>query len=57
MAKLSPDDALLITLFYMEEKSIQEVSEISNLSLSNVKVRLHRIRKFMNFELNKLINQ
>ena len=57
MTKLSPDDALLVTLFYMEEKSMQEVSEISNLSLSNVKVRLHRIRKFMNFEINKLINQ
>lgn len=57
IAKLSPDDAILITLFYMEEKSIQEVAEISNLSLANVKVRLHRIRKFMNFEINKLINQ
>ena len=52
---LNPDDALLITLFYLNNHSIEEISKIANLSQSNVKVKLHRIRKFMNFEINKLI--
>ncbi|WP_029904198.1 RNA polymerase sigma factor [Prevotella sp. 10(H)] len=55
LKKLPPDDALLITMFYMNDQSIQQISEITNNSVANVKVKLHRIRKFMNFEINKLI--
>ncbi|MDR1883303.1 MAG: sigma-70 family RNA polymerase sigma factor [Prevotella sp.] len=55
LKKLPPGDALLITLFYMNDLSIQHISEITNNSVANVKVKLHRIRKFMNFEINKLI--
>ncbi len=53
--ELNPADALLITMFYMNNQNIQEISNISGLSTTNVKVKLHRIRKFMNFELNKRI--
>lgn len=42
---LSADEKALITLFYYEEKSMEEVGEILGLTLSNVKVRLHRTRK------------
>ncbi|WP_280745357.1 MULTISPECIES: sigma-70 family RNA polymerase sigma factor [unclassified Parabacteroides] len=45
LAKLPPDERALILLFYMEGKSIEEVSVISELSVSNVKTKLHRIRK------------
>lgn len=55
LRKMSPDDALLITMFYLNNHSIQELSEIADLSVANVKVKLHRIRKYMNFEINKLI--
>ncbi|MFV0419650.1 MAG: RNA polymerase sigma factor [Dysgonomonas sp.] len=57
LKKLSPDDALLITMFYMNDQSIQEISTITGNTVANVKVKLHRIRKFMNFEINKLIQQ
>ena len=57
LKKLPPDDALLITMFYMNDQSIQEISTITGNSVANVKVKLHRIRKFMNFEINKLIRQ
>lgn len=57
LKKLSPDDALLISMFYMNNQTIQQISEITNNSVANVKVKLHRIRKFMNFEINKLIQQ
>lgn len=55
--KLSPDDAMIITMFYLNGHTIQNISDIIGLSIANVKVKLHRIRKFMNFEINKLIQQ
>ncbi len=45
MKNLSDEDNLLITLFYHGSNSIEEISSITGLSASNVKVRLHRIRK------------
>ena len=43
--ELPETESILITLYYKEEHSIDQVSEIIGLSSSNVKVRLHRIRK------------
>ena len=57
LKQLNPEDAFLITLFYLNNQSVQDISQISNLSPSNVKVKLHRIRKFMNSEINKLISK
>ncbi len=57
LKKMPPDDALLITMFYMNNHSVQDISQITGNSIANVKVKLHRIRKFMNFEINKLIQQ
>lgn len=45
LALLPPDERALILLFYMKEKTVEEVAEITGLSASNVKVKLHRIRK------------
>ena len=42
---LDADEKALITLFYYEERSIAECAEIMGQSFSNIKVRLHRIRK------------
>lgn len=57
LLRLPADDALMITMFYLNNHSIQDISDITGNSMSNVKVKLHRIRKFMNFEINKLIRQ
>jgi RNA polymerase sigma factor (sigma-70 family) len=61
MERLSGEDNLLITLFYKSENSIEDISNITGLSMSNVKVRLHRIRKKLHDELaimmNRAINQ
>lgn len=43
--RLSADEKALITLFYFEEKSVEEVGEILKISPGNVKVKLHRTRK------------
>ena len=45
LKSLPREDNLLITLFYKNENSIEDISDIMGLSVSNVKVRLHRIRK------------
>jgi RNA polymerase sigma-70 factor (ECF subfamily) len=61
MERLSADDNLLITLFYKGENSIEDISNITGLSMSNVKVRLHRIRKKLHGDLavmmEKAMNQ
>lgn len=57
MKKLSEDDNLLITLFYKAENSIEDISTITGLSVSNVKVRLHRIRKKLYDEIQELMKR
>lgn len=42
--KLPPEDGALVTLFYLEEHSIDDISKITGLSVANVKVKLHRLR-------------
>ncbi|WP_075559012.1 RNA polymerase sigma factor [Parabacteroides timonensis] len=42
---LPPEERAMIMLFYMKQKSIEELTVITGLGASNVKVKLHRIRK------------
>ncbi len=57
MKRLTEDESLLITLFYKGENSIEEISQITGLTMSNVKVRLHRIRKKLQGELAVMLNR
>jgi len=52
---LPEEDNLLITLFYKNENSIEDISDIMGLSVSNVKVKLHRIRKKLYEEMNTML--
>lgn len=45
LEQLPPDDRALILLFYKEDKSIEELAQITGLSIANIKVKLHRTRK------------
>ena len=53
--RLPEKDALLITLFYMNESSVEEIEQITNLTQSNIKVKLFRARKKLNTELSFLL--
>lgn len=53
---LSSEDQVVITLFYLSENSLQEICEITNWELSNVKVRLHRARKRLLKALEQLLD-
>lgn len=43
--KLNGEDSLVITLFYFDERSLEEISKIMDLSVNTIKVRLFRGRK------------
>lgn len=57
LGKMPTEDALLISMFYLNEHTIKDISEIVGQSVANIKVRLHRIRKYMNVEMTKLIER
>jgi len=44
---LSPEDATVITLFYLSEQSLDEIAQVLNIQPNAAKVRLHRARKKM----------
>lgn len=45
LGRMPKEEALILTLFYLEENSVKDVALITSLSESNVKVRLFRARK------------
>ena len=57
IGRLPEKDALLITLFYMNESSVEEIEQITNLTQSNIKVKLFRARKKLNTELSFLLKE
>jgi RNA polymerase sigma-70 factor (ECF subfamily) len=57
LTSLPENDYVMITLYHKEDCSVKDISEITGLSESNVKVKLHRIRKRMQKELNQLMNE
>ena len=52
LARLTSDDRTILVLFYLEEMTGQEVSNVLKISVDAVHVRLHRARK----RLRKILN-
>jgi RNA polymerase sigma-70 factor (ECF subfamily) len=61
LAQLSSEDAGILTLFYLEESSLQEMEKATGLPVNTLKVRLFRARKrlagIMENSVNKEILQ
>ena len=57
MEKIPSDEALLLTLYYLEESSIEEIQQITGLSGSNVKVKLFRGRKHLYAEIEQMTHK
>jgi RNA polymerase sigma factor (sigma-70 family) len=55
--RLPKTEALLITLFYMNENTVSEIHGITGLSVANIKIKLFRARKKLERELQFLIKQ
>lgn len=45
LQQLASKDSFLLTLFYFEELSLEEISQIVNMQANTVKVNIHRARK------------
>jgi RNA polymerase sigma factor (sigma-70 family) len=50
---LATQDSILLTLYYLHECSIEEITEITGINKENVKMKLHRARKKMYLALQK----
>jgi RNA polymerase sigma factor (sigma-70 family) len=55
--KLPEIDRVLVTLFYLNNHPVNEISEVTGLGESNVKVRLHRVRKRIYSELQEILKK
>ncbi|GAA4094118.1 RNA polymerase sigma factor [Mucilaginibacter panaciglaebae] len=53
--KLPEIDALLVTLYYINDLPIKEIEEITGLSKPNVKIKLYRARKVLEKDLRFLL--
>ncbi|OJV16737.1 MAG: RNA polymerase subunit sigma-24 [Dyadobacter sp. 50-39] len=55
IGRLPKLEALVVTLYYMNDSTIEEIEQITGLSNSNVKVKLFRARKVLGKELQFLL--
>jgi RNA polymerase sigma-70 factor (ECF subfamily) len=52
-----PDDVSVLTLFYLKELSLDEISKITGINVSTLKVKLFRARKRLAVSLKKILNE
>ena len=55
LSKLTASDALIITMFYLEEMTLKEIAEATGLKANAIKVRLHRSRKRLAASLQPIL--
>ncbi len=57
LAKLNETDRTAISLFYLEEFSLDEIADIMKMQANTIKVRIHRARQRLADELKNILNQ
>jgi RNA polymerase sigma factor (sigma-70 family) len=57
MEKLNEADRTALTLFYLQEFSLEEISEIMSMQANTIKVRIHRARQRVADELKIILKQ
>ena len=57
LLKLSDADRTALTLFYLEEFSLEEIAEITGMQANTAKVRIHRARQRLADELMIMLKQ
>jgi RNA polymerase sigma-70 factor, ECF subfamily len=50
-------DRVLVTLFYLDNQPVTEIAAVTGLGESNVKVRLHRVRKRIYADLQQILKK
>jgi RNA polymerase sigma factor (sigma-70 family) len=54
LQKMNEEERALISLFYYDEKNVTEISEVTGISKSNIKVKLFRARRKMTEIISKV---
>jgi RNA polymerase sigma factor (sigma-70 family) len=57
ISMLLPDDAVIITLFYQGEQSLEEIAKSTGYEANTVKVKLHRARQRLKDKLSLLLKE
>lgn len=57
ISRLKEDEGVVMTLFYLSEHNIGEIEEITGFTNSNIKILLHRARKKLYLELEKILKE
>ena len=55
LQSLPEDENVIVSLFYQNDSSIEDISAVTGLTVANVKVKLHRIRKKLYTEMQRLM--
>ena len=55
LQKIPAEGQTIITMYYQQKLSISEISDITNISKSNVKIKLYRSRKLLRDYINEMI--
>ena len=55
LEQLNPDEQTIMTLYYQDDHSVGEIADITQMTHSNVKVKLHRARKKLHATLGDLL--
>jgi RNA polymerase sigma factor (sigma-70 family) len=56
LKKLPEDEYTIVLLYYYKDESIEEISKITGLTVSNVKIKLYRARKKLYTILAEMLN-
>ncbi len=54
---LSEEEQVMMSLYYFEENSMDDVALVTGHTVANVKIKVHRARKKLFNELHRLLNQ
>lgn len=57
LSKMPKDEGVILTLYYLEENSVKDIALVTNLTETNVKVKLHRGRKRFAELLTQFVKQ
>jgi RNA polymerase sigma-70 factor (ECF subfamily) len=55
MDRIPKDEAVILTLYYLEDNSVKDIVQITGLTDANIKVKLHRARKRFADTINLLM--
>jgi RNA polymerase sigma-70 factor (ECF subfamily) len=51
---ITPDERAIVTLFYVQNHTVNDIANVMNISVTNAKTKLHRIRKKLQQLITKI---